>query len=72
MIPKPIKDEYRRNTSMSVETNVPVPMRDRTTLYSDVYRPAGSGSYPVLHKRTPYGKQKPNYHSLYMDPVRAA
>ena len=57
---------------MAVETNVPVPMRDGTTLYADLYRPAGAGRYPVLLKRTPYGKQKPNYHSLYMDPVRAA
>ena len=57
---------------MAVETNVPVQMRDGTTLYADVYRPAGVGRHPVLLKRTPYGKQKPNYHSLYMDPVRAA
>ena len=72
MLPKPIKDEYRRSTTMTVETNLRVPMRDGTVLAADLYRPAGGGRYPVLLKRTPYGKQKPRYHSLYMDPVRAA
>ena len=72
MLPKPIKDEYRRSTSMTMETNLRVPMRDGTVLSADLYRPAGAGRYPVLLKRTPYGKQKPRYHSLYMDPVRAA
>ena len=72
MLPKPIKDEYKRSTTMTVETNLRVPMRDGTVLAADLYRPAGGGRYPVLLKRTPYGKQKPRYHSLYMDPVRAA
>ena len=72
MLPKPWKDEFTRNTTMTVETNLPVEMRDGTVLRADVYRPAGDGRYPVLLARNPYGKQKPNYHSLYLDPVRAA
>jgi hypothetical protein len=71
MLPKPIKDEYRRNTSISGETNVPVPMRDGTVLYADVYRPAGGGRHPVLLHRLPYGKHKPRYRSMYLDFVRA-
>lgn len=39
-----------------VEHDVPARMRDGTTLRADVYRPDGSGSYPVLLTRLPYGK----------------
>lgn len=39
-----------------VERNVPVPMRDGTILRANVYRPDRGGPYPVLVKRTPYGK----------------
>lgn len=42
--------------SLSVERNVAIPMRDGTTLYGDVYRPAGPGPYPALLTRTPYDK----------------
>lgn len=37
--------------------DVACPMRDGTQLQSDVYRPAGQDSYPVLLLRTPYGKE---------------
>jgi putative CocE/NonD family hydrolase len=40
----------------TVETNVPVPMRDGTILRADVYRPLGAGPFAVLVQRTPYGK----------------
>lgn len=43
-----------------VERNVPVPMRDGTMLYADVYRPEGGdieGPYPVLLLRTAYNKE---------------
>jgi len=43
--------------SLSVDRNVPVPMRDGVVLFSDVYRPAGPGPYPTLLTRTPYDKQ---------------
>lgn len=39
-----------------VERNVPVPMRDGTILRADIHRPDRGGPYPVLVKRTPYGK----------------
>lgn len=39
-----------------VEREVPVRMRDGTRLYADVFRPGGSGPFPVLVYRTPYGK----------------
>ncbi len=71
MLPKPIKDEYLRSTSVSAQTNVPVPMRDGTILRADVYRPAGAGRHPTLLQRIPYGKHSPRYRSMYLDPMRA-
>jgi hypothetical protein len=44
-----------------IERNVPVPMRDGTILRADVYRPDRGGPYPVLVKRTPYGKDGGNF-----------
>src|SRR5919106_1669037 len=43
--------------TLTADRNVPVPMRDGTLLYADVYRPAGPGPYPALLQRTPYDKQ---------------
>ncbi|HZU76222.1 MAG TPA: CocE/NonD family hydrolase, partial [Dehalococcoidia bacterium] len=43
---------------IKVESNAPARMRDGVTLRADVYRPAASGSYPVLLTRTPYGKTR--------------
>jgi uncharacterized protein len=40
------------------QVNVPAEMRDGTVLFSDVYRPAGSGDYPVLLMRLPYDKSE--------------
>ena len=71
MLPKPVKDEYRRSTSVSSQTNVEITMRDGTILRADVYRPAGAGRHPVLLQRIPYGKHTPRYRSLYLDPMRA-
>src|SRR4029077_3318819 len=42
--------------SVTLQTNVPVKMRDGVTLYADVYRPKDDGKYPVLLQRTPYNK----------------
>jgi putative CocE/NonD family hydrolase len=38
------------------ETNVAVTMRDGVVLRADVFRPSGTGKFPVLVYRTPYGK----------------
>ncbi len=40
-----------------VEHRVAMKTRDGVTLYADVYRPDGEGSYPVLLQRTPYNRQ---------------
>ena len=56
MLPKPIKDDFKKTITASVEANVAVPMRDGTKLYADVYPPAGGGSVPVLLHRLPYWK----------------
>src|SRR2546428_5902197 len=42
--------------NMTVDKNVPVPMRDGVTLRADVYRPSSPGRFPTLVYRTPYGK----------------
>ena len=39
-----------------IEKNVAMRTRDGITLKADVYRPAGSGKFPVLVVRTPYDK----------------
>ena len=71
MLPKSAKDEFRRSTSVSSETNVAVPMRDGVVLRADVYRPSGGGRHPTLLQRIPYGKHSPRYRSMYLDPMRA-
>jgi len=38
------------------ESNVATPMRDGVQLRADILRPAGSGRFPTLVYRTPYGK----------------
>jgi putative CocE/NonD family hydrolase len=35
---------------------VPVPMRDGTVLFADIYRPSGPGRYPVILTRTAYDR----------------
>jgi len=41
---------------ITIELDVPVPMRDGTVLRADIYRPAAEGIYPVLLSRSPYDK----------------
>lgn len=52
----PWKAREPRFAEVSVEKDVPVPMRDGTVLYADVYRPVGLKLAPVLLVRTPYNK----------------
>ena len=42
--------------AITIERNVAMKTRDGVTLYADIYRPAGDGSFPVLLQRTPYNK----------------
>ena len=39
-----------------IDASVAVPMRDGVTLATDLWRPAGTGPWPVLLARTPYGR----------------
>src|SRR4051794_3890787 len=41
---------------MIVEENIMVPMRDGVRLATDIFRPAGEGTWPVLLTRVPYNK----------------
>jgi len=43
---------------VTVELDLPVPMRDGTILRADVYRPEEPGTYPVLLIRIPYEKSQ--------------
>jgi predicted acyl esterase len=45
-------------TSVVIERDLAVPMRDGVRLFTNLYRPAGDGSYPVIMSVTPYGKDK--------------
>jgi len=54
----------------TIELDVPVPMRDGTSLRANVFRPAGDGRHPVLLTRLPYGKDLP-LGSAVLDPVQA-
>lgn len=44
------------STSLTVERDLLIPMRDGVKLATDIYRPAAAGRYPVLVHRTPYSK----------------
>jgi putative CocE/NonD family hydrolase len=43
-------------TSISIDRNVPMPMRDGTLLRGDIYRPGDRKKHPAILLRTPYGK----------------
>ncbi|WP_203902360.1 CocE/NonD family hydrolase [Virgisporangium aliadipatigenens] len=42
--------------SLCIDAGVAVPMRDGVTLATDLWKPAGTGPWPVLLARTPYGR----------------
>ena len=42
---------------VTVDANVKVPMRDGLKLATDIYRPQGEGTFPVILVRTPYKKE---------------
>ncbi|MFI5957377.1 CocE/NonD family hydrolase [Cryptosporangium sp. NPDC051539] len=43
-------------TALCIDADVAVPMRDGVALATDLWRPAGTGPWPVLLARTPYGR----------------
>ncbi|WP_340316394.1 CocE/NonD family hydrolase [Rhizorhabdus argentea] len=60
-----------RPDKVNVEIGVPATMRDGTVLRANVYTPEGSGTWPVLLSRSPYGKDLPGVVEL-LDPVQTA
>jgi predicted acyl esterase len=46
------------NTSIAIERDLAVPMRDGVRLFANLYRPAANGPHPVTMSVTPYGKDK--------------
>jgi uncharacterized protein len=46
---------------MIIQKNVMIRMRDGVRLATDIYRPAGDESYPIVLVRTPYGSETPEY-----------
>ncbi len=59
------------SNSITVEIDVPARLRDGTVLRANVYRPAGSGRWPALLMRFPYGKDVlPGIDGF--DPIEAA
>ncbi|WP_328770747.1 hypothetical protein [Streptomyces sp. NBC_00286] len=44
---------------IQIEFDVPAEIRDGTVLRADVYRPGGTGPWPVPLSRLPHGKQTP-------------
>src|SRR5262245_42824934 len=49
----------------SVQKNVEVPMKDGTTLATDVYLPPGGGKVPTILSRTPYDKNGEKGNAAY-------
>ena len=45
-------------TQLIVERDLPVPMRDGTRLFANLFRPPADQTYPVIMSVTPYGKDK--------------
>src|SRR5919199_2717820 len=57
--------------AITIDADVPAPMRDGTILRANIYRPAAEGRWPVLLTRLPYGKDLPLGGTI-LDPVQAA
>ena len=48
-------------STILIEKNVMVPMRDGVRLATDVYRQEGAAPAPVLVARTPYNSDSPDH-----------
>lgn len=55
---------------VTVDFDVSALMRDGVTLRANVYRPEGSGPWPTLLARTPYGKDA-HFSGYWLEPVQA-
>lgn len=45
-------------SSMILQRNIPVPMRDGVCLFANLFQPPAGGPWPVIMSVTPYGKDK--------------
>ena len=54
--PTPQIGSAQQAYEVAIDFNRRVPMRDRTELSADVYRPKAEGRFPVILNRTPYTK----------------
>ena len=54
--PHPQIGSAQQTYEVAIDFNRRVPMRDRTELSADVYRPKTPGRFPVILNRTPYTK----------------
>ena len=54
-------------SSVTVEFDIAIPMRDGAVLRADIYRPASPGPFPVLLQRTPYNKGSMMSKALLLD-----
>ena len=55
----------RRQYQVIVENNVPMKTRDGVVLYADIVRPDEPGRFPVLLRRTPYGKTPEEFYARF-------
>jgi len=57
-------------SSIKIDRNIPVPMRDGVILRADVYRPDDGERHPAIVVRTPYNKLMGGI-SEFLQPVNA-
>jgi hypothetical protein len=62
------KQQSRKTYEVSLQTDVPIKMRDGVTLYADIYYPQTDERLPVLLMRSPYDKAHSEFMS-YMHPA---
>ena len=58
--------------SVRFEPNIPLPLRDGTTTYVDLFRPDAAGKFPGLLQRTPYDKSSAQSRGGTLDAILAA
>jgi len=54
-----------RRAGLLFEQNLPVPLRDGTEIYADIYRPEGASNLPVILSWSPYGKHAKSNHVFW-------
>jgi uncharacterized protein len=65
-----VVDPTPTTAGATIEFDVPASMRDEVILRANVYRPVGTGPWPTLLMRLPYGKDDPAVANRF-DPIQA-